>query len=178
MTAALLTALAPPAAWSDGGSARDRNDARGPLDIARVSHAHRGSAGSATLVHTMRLRSAWPVKKLRGNAFALFYFDLRGRRGAGAERTVQVQYENGRLVAHMFDQVNSGQHVGAVTLRRPDRRTIRVSFPKSMLRKGLRSYKWNAATLVETPRGTCRSPGCIDWAPHGRKGLRYVKHAL
>jgi hypothetical protein len=175
--AVLLAALGPQAAWGDGKALRDRNDARGPLDIARISHAHRGKADSARLVHTMRLRHAWCAHKLRDRAFAIFYFDLRGRRGDEPERTVQVYYLDGTLVADMFDHVGEGGHVGEVTLRRPNARTVRVSFPKSMLRKGLRSYKWKAATLVQG-YGKCRGQdGCIDWAPDGRT-TRTLKHRL
>lgn len=172
---AALLALAPTAAWADGKGFRDGNDARGRLDIARVSHAHRGTR----IVHTTRLRRPWPAKKLGAGAFALFYFDLRGRRGAGAERMVQVEFVKGRLVAHMFDTTTQpARHVGRVTLRRPDRRTVRVSFAKAMLRRGLRSYKWNAATLLRTSGGKCGGPGCIDWAPDGGKRIRHIRHVL
>lgn len=177
LTAALLTSIALPGALADGRGRSDGNDARGPLDIARISHAHRGSGSSATLVHTMRLHEAWRANKLRDRAFAVFSFDLRGRRGAGHERTVQVWYQKGALVADMFDHVGAGHYVGPVTLRRPNARTIRVSFHKSMLRKGLRSYKWRAATVVKR-HGKCGGRnGCIDWAPDGRR-VRDLTHRL
>lgn len=173
-TALLLTCLGPTAASADGRSFRDADDTRGVLDIARVSQSHRNHQ----LVHTMHLRRAWPVKKVAGHGFAMFYFQLRGHGRRLPERTVQIDHHDGRLVAHMFDTLGKpAQHLGRVTLRRPSWRTLRVSFPKSMLRPGLRGYKWNAATHVERGWGSCRQAmGCTDWAPDRR--TKYVRHVL
>lgn len=173
-TALLLVSLGPAPAWADRKAFRDGNDTRGALDIARVTQAHRNHR----LVHTMRLHRAWPVKKIGNHAFAMFYFQLRGHGRRLPERTVQIDFHGGRLVAHMFDTlVKPAQHLGRVTLRRPSWRTLRVSFPKSMLRPGLQGYKWNAATHVERGWGSCRQAlGCTDWAPDRR--VKYVRHVL
>lgn len=170
----ILASLAPTAAWARGKAFRDSNDTRGRLDIARVSHSHR----KGQVTHTMNLHRAWPVDKLGTHGFAIFYFQLRGNGRKLPERTVQIDYHGGRLVAHMFDTLaKPAHHLGRVTLVRPNARTLRVSFPKSMLREGVQSYKWNAATHVERGRGSCKQRmGCTDWAPDRR--VKYVRHVL
>lgn len=176
LTTFLLWAVLVPAAGADGKRRRDGNDARGPLDIARVAHGHRGER----LAHTIRLRRAWPVKKLRHRGFAHIYFELRGHPGNPPERTLQIVYERGQLVARMYNSLGDPpRHIRRVALRRPDRRTVRVLFPKKLVRKGVHRYKWNAVTFVEGGHDLCRRrAGCTDWAPDLRRGFRYVKHVL
>lgn len=177
LTATLLCAAFVPAARADRARLRDGNDARGPLDIARISHGHRGNR----LVHTIRLRGPWPAKKLRHRGFAHVYFELRGHPGNPPERTVQIVYERGELVARMYNSLGDPpRHVRRVALRRPDRRTVRVLFPAKLLRRGLQRYKWNTVTFVESGHDLCRRrSGCVDWGPDlRRRGFRYVEHVL
>ena len=182
LVATLALSAAPIASVrADRARHRDRNDARGPLDVAAISHRHRTtSEGRDLLVHTIRLHEAWPVKKLRHRGFANVYFELPGHPGSPPERALQIEYESGRLVAHMYDsQGDPPRLVRRVRLNRPDWRTVRVVFTKSLLRKGLERYKWNAVTFVEGGHELCsRRGGCADWAPDIRKGLRYVRHVL
>lgn len=176
LVAVLLLALCATPALANTRRMEDGNDTRGVLDIARISHGHRRHE----LVHTMRLREAWPVKKLKSDAFALFYFELPGNPDSRPERTIQIEHEKGRLVARMYDMLaEPSQHMGRVTLRRPDFKTLRVSFSKSLLRDGLKRYKWNAVTFVEKGRGVCpRTGGCVDWGPDTKRRLQYVRHTL
>lgn len=176
LTAALLCGGLVPAAGADGERRRDGNDARGPLDIARISHGHR----DGRLVHTIRLRRPWPAQELRHRGFAHVYFELRGHPGNPPERTLQIVYEKGGLVARMYNSLGDPpKHIGRVALRRPDRRTVRVLFPPKLLRRGVQRYKWNAVTFVEGGHDLCRRRGgCVDWAPNTRRGFRYVEHVL
>ncbi len=170
-----------PAARADRTRFADGNDAPGPLDIARISHGHRTTSnGVHRLVHTVRLGRAWPVQKLKKRGFLLLYFELRGHRGDPPERTLQVEYEKGKLVARMYDTLaDPSDHLARVPFRQPDRRTLRFSFPKSLLREGLRRYKWNAVTAVERRAKACgRVGGCVDWAPDSADKIEYVKHVL
>lgn len=174
-----VTPLAP--VHADKERRRDGNDARGPLDIARISHGHRTTSdGRDLLVHSIRLHEAWPVKKLRHRGFANVYFELRGHPGNPPERTLQIEYSKGRLVAHMYDSLGDPPRlVRRVRVRRPDWRSVRVVFPKSLLRKGLERYKWNVVTFVEGGHELCsRRGGCTDWAPDLSRRLRYVRHVL
>lgn len=173
--------LVAPAANADRTRFRDGNDARGPLDIVSLAHAHRTtSAGAHLLVHTVRLHRAWPVAKLGKAGFLLLYFELPGNRAVPPERTLQVEPEKGRLVARMYDtRADPSPHLGRVRMARPDRRTLRFSFTKSLLRPGLQRYKWNAVSAVERHRRMCRRVGgCVDWAPDGRDRRDYVRHVL
>lgn len=173
-------ALAPPAG-ADTRGRRDGNDARGPLDIQRIAHRHRVTAdGTRQLVHTIRLRRAWPVKKLRHQGFVHLYFELRGHPGNPPERTLWIVYRKGSLVASMRNSLGDPpRRVGRVSLWRPDWRTVRVAFPKEVLRRGLRRYEWNASSFVEGRHELCpHRDGCSDWAPDIRRGLRYVRHVL
>lgn len=174
-TVTFSSLLAAPAVQADVTRYRDGNDAHGPLDIRSVSHAHR----SRRLVHTVRLKRAWPVRKLRAQAYLLFHFNL-GKRAGSPERTLQVEYEEGSLVAWMFDTtVDPGKSLAPVDLARPNARTLRVSFPKSLLRAGLRRYAWNAATVVERRSRLCDVVvACVDWAPGAPKKKRYLRHVL
>ncbi|MDQ3954093.1 MAG: hypothetical protein M3285_00895 [Actinomycetota bacterium] len=174
-TVTFLSLLVVPFAQADVTRYRDGNDAHGPLDIRSVSHAHR----SRRLVHIVRLQRAWPVRKLGKHAYLLLHFDL-GKRAGSPERTLQVEYEKGELVAWMFDTtVEPGKSLAPVDLSRPNARTLRVSFPNSLLRDGLRRYSWNAATVVERKSRMCDVVvACVDWAPGAPKKTRYVKHVL
>lgn len=181
VAACLSLVLVAPTADADRTRFSDGNDARGPLDIARVAHAHRTtSAGAHVLVHTVRLHRAWPVAKLGKAGFLLLYFELPGNRDVPPERTLQVEREKGRLVARMYDTgVEPSDHLGRVRMRRPDGRTLRFSFAKSLLRPGLRRYKWNAVSAVERHRRMCRrAGGCVDWAPDSRDRHDYIRHVL
>lgn len=184
LAALFLSAAWNPAALADGTRFRDGDDAAGPLDVVRIAHGHRTTAaGAHRLVHTIELDEAWPVKKLGTHGFLLIYFELPGHPANPPERTLQIDYgkKQQKLVAHMYDSLGDPhEHLGRVRLQRPDWRTLRVVFPKSLLRKGrLARYKWNAVSFVERGYGGCkRRGGCTDWAPDARDGLRYVKHHL
>ena len=181
LVAVLLVCLAPPAG-ADQRRFHDGNDARGPLDVASIAHRHRmGPKGVRQLVHTIRLRRAWPVKKLRHRGFAHLNFDLRGNDGGPQERSIWIVYRKGRLVATMYATLGDPpKRLARVALWRPDWRTVGVAFPKSLLRKrDLGRYRWNATTYVEGGHDLCgKDGGCFDRAPNPRDERRYVKHVL
>jgi hypothetical protein len=156
----------------------DGTKARGPLDIVRISHAHRKGG---KLVHTIRLRRAWPVKKLRHQGFVHVTFELRGHDGNPPERTLWIVYEKGRLGAHMYSTLGDPpKHLSRVRLERPDWRTVRAVFPKELLRKRpLARYRWNVISFVEGRHELCpRGHGCRDAVPNPSDGRVYVRHVL
>lgn len=174
------SALAGPA-HADTKRFRDGNDVRGPLDIETVAHGHRTAGdGGTRLVHTVRLRRSWPVAKLGKDAYLVLAIDLRGHRAGRPERTLQVEAEHGELVARMYDTLTkSERHLGRVALWQPDRRTLRVSFPTSLLRDGLGRYRWRTATVVENRPRMCKPVDvCVDWAPDQGGKRKYVRHVL
>ncbi len=71
------------------------------------------------------------------------------------------------------------KRLARVALWRPDWRTVKVAFPKTLLRKRLERYKWNAMSFVEGRHDLCpRRNGCTDWAPNPENRRRYVTHVL
>jgi hypothetical protein len=181
VVAALSSSAFVNVAHADTKRLRDGNDVRGPLDIRAVAHGHRtASDGSTRLVHTVRLRRAWPVAKLGKDAYLVVSIDLRGHRRGRPERTLQIESEHGKLVARMYDTLAKPEdHLGRVALWQPDRRTLRFSFPGSLLRDGLRRYRWRLATVVENHSRMCRPVGvCVDWAPDQGDRRKFVRHVL
>ena len=171
----------PVASRADTERFRDGNTARGPLDIASISHGHRmGPKGVRQLAHTIRLHRAWPVKKLRHRGFVHVDFELRGNPDGPQERSIWIVHRKGRLVATMYATLGDPpKRLARVALWRPDWRTVKVAFPKSLLRKGLDRYKWAALSFVEGRHELCgKSGGCTDWAPNPEDRRRYVKHVL
>lgn len=136
-----------------------------------------GPKGVPQLVHTVRFHRAWPVKKVRHRGFVHLNFDLRGHRDSPQERSIWITYRKGRLIATMYATLGDPpKRLARVALWRPDWRTVKVAFPKSLLRRGLERYKWNAMSFVEGRHDACpRRNGCTDWTPNGR---RYVRHVL
>lgn len=181
LVAALVVAAAP-ASLADTKRWRDGNDARGPLDIASISHAHRmGPKGVRQLVHTVRFHRAWPVRKLKHKGFVHLQIDRPGHRGSPQERTVWITYRKGRLIATMYNTLGDPpKKLARVQLWRPSRRIVKVAFPKTLLkRRGLERYKWNAIAYVEGGHDLCPGRnGWTDLAPNPAGGRRYVRHVL
>lgn len=161
---------------------RDGTNARGPLDVARIAQGHRmGPKGVPQLVHTIRLHRAWPVKKLRHQGFVHVMFDRKGHRDGPQERMLRIVYRKGRLVAAMFASLGDPpKRLARVALWRPDWRTVKVAFPKTLLkRRGLARYKWSVISVVEGRHDLCpKRDACIDLAPNPDDGGRYVRHVL
>jgi hypothetical protein len=183
LVAALLDSVSGTAAvHADTRRWRDGNDARGPLDIALVSQGHRmGPKGVPQLVHTIRLHRAWPVKKLRHQGFVHVLFDRKGHPNGPEERNLWIVYRGGHLVATMYNSLGDPpKRLARVALWRPDWRTVKVAFPKTLLkRRGLERYKWSVLSFVEARHELCpRRDGCSDLAPNPANRRRYVKHVL
>ena len=124
------------------GEGRLRSDPEGDakrssvLDIASVRHSDQGRL----LVHRLTTYRAWGPALLAKGGEISFYFDTDG--DAALERRLDVRYVRGRLAAVMKNR--RGRVVGRGVVRRPDRRTVVVKFARSLLRPGLRRYRWFA----------------------------------
>lgn len=81
--------------------------------------------------------------------------------------------EDSSLIASMLD-VTSGQGRGYARVRRPDNKTIEVSFPPLMLKKGISTYRWYVnADSGESGLCALEQP-CIDRAQEEGS----IKHRL
>lgn len=179
---AVAVGLAVMPAAADQKRVVDGNDTTGPLDIHWIKHAHRTNAkGQRQLVHTVRLYERWPVRRLRHRGYVHLFFQLRGHPGNPEERTLWIIYENGKLKAEMYNTLGDPpKYLRDVRLWRPDGRTVKVAFRKSLLRRrDFNYYKWGALSYIEGRHPLCgRSQGCGDFAPDVRDGKRYVRHQL
>lgn len=151
---------------ADDGRRRDADDATGPLDIAWIRHSHRTSdRGVHHLVHTVRLFEPWPVRRLRHRGYINLFFDLPGNRDWREERALYISYENGRLRAEMINfGVDPPESMKYVALWRPNRRTVKVAFGRSLLSQSdFGYYTWRALSFIEEGHELCdRSGGCTD----------------
>lgn len=151
-----VAALTTPA---NGVLVRDpRGDTQGSglLDIASVRHAHRGRV----VEHRLTTYGAWKPTLLAKGGQISFYFDTDSDRAY--ERRLDVRYAGGRLSAVMKNP--QGRRLGTGLVDRPSRHTVMVVFPRSLLRPGIRRYRWFAFAGV---RCTQRYRTCGDTAPNG-----------
>ena len=119
-----------------------QNDVRGRtvLDIATVEHGDGDSNG--LLVHRLTTYGRWrPALLARGGEIS-FFFDTNG--DAEFERRLDVRYSDGDLSAVMRDR--KGRRVGTGHARQTGPRTVVVAFARSLLRTGIRRYRWFAFT--------------------------------
>ena len=177
----MLGSVALPAG-ADQRRARDADDTKGPLDIAWIKHGHRtNTRGVRQLVHTVRLYKRWPARRLRHRGYVHLFFQLRGHPGNPEERTLWIVYEKGKLRARMYNALGDPpKFLANVGLWRPDGRTVKVTFRKSLLRRRpFDHYKWSALSYIEGGHPLCgRSNGCGDFAPDLKRGKRYLRHDI
>lgn len=147
-----------------------RHDAGGPLDLREASHGHRG----AKLVHTLRTYDPWRPRWLRGDRDVInLTFDRQDSGSESVERVLVVDWENGRLGAEMADVLTDPPtELGSVRVERPTRRTLRLIFPRRMLKGSapLEAYRWRVNVTYEGPG--CEGSFCFDLLPEsGRPGI-------
>jgi hypothetical protein len=56
---------------------------------------------------------------------------------------------------------------------RPDRKSIRITLKKSLLKRGLTSYRWTAYTYLNQGESGCTELVCLDSVPDDRSGIRH-----
>ena len=166
VVAALLATTSYAAA--DKASQVDPDDTGGPLDIAEVGHGHRQVQGRVGphLKHWVRTHEPWDPEVLQDSGRLFFGFDTDGDRGS-VERVVSIQMDEGVL----YGRVTSARGViGYTKVERTNRRTVRVIFPRRLLGKGVRSYRWNSySSFQEADHPECApTESCFDIAPNRR----------
>lgn len=134
-----------------------QGDAKGTLDIASV----RGGDGARLVTHRLTAYRPWRDALLANGGRISFSFDTDGDRAP--ERRLDVGYARGRLSAVVTN--SGGRRIGTGLVARPSRGTVVVSFDRSLLRPGIRRYRWFA---FAAPRCRHRNPACGDRAPNGR----------
>ena len=112
--------------------------AEGSLDIKWVEHSHDGRK----LVHTIRTYQTWRSLYLKGDRTIQINISRGASPGADVERVMVIAMEDRRLRTKMFNVVNDTV-VGYGNVSRPDRRTVKVTFPRWFIqREGLEAYRY------------------------------------
>lgn len=152
---------------------RDRNDSPGLLDVRRVLHRH---AGEGILVHRVRTFEKWGWSIFNQGSYVELMFFVNG--GPARDRTLWVTTSpDGTPYAEMNDK--AGDTVGYARVWKPSRRTLLVEFPKNLLGKNVRRYRWTAETTFhqdgheECGGSTGVIVYCFDRAPNRGSKMRH-----
>ena len=147
-------------------SSADPDDASGAFDIASIEQTQESSETSATteVVHRITTFETWTNDQLAGPAYMEMSFDLDGDAAFERILTIDMDESDSTLRASMLDPM-SGQSRGYAAVRRPDDRTIQVSMPPLLLKKGLRSYRWYAYVDSGAEELCAPADPCTDRAP-------------
>ena len=138
------------------------------LDIRRVVNDH--AAGDSWVRHTLFTHASWQPRVLRKNGWRIhFNFSIDKNHG-DVERRITIQRRDGRLRATFFAGAHGTKRVPArIRVRRPDRKSIRISFAADILRQDIRRYRWWASVAPGGgDGGHCSddpSKPCTDYAP-------------
>ncbi len=108
------------------------------LDTASVEDVD----GNRLLVHSLTTYDRWRPALLANGGEISFYFDTNGN--ATFERRLDIRYADGKLSAVMSDR--RGTPVGGGRARQTGPHTVVVEFARSLLREGIRQYRWFAFT--------------------------------
>jgi hypothetical protein len=144
----------------------DADDTPGRLDVRTAVAGHAGNL----VAHTLTMHERWASKAL-GKGTATLIFQI-GRR----TRTMDVGVRDGRLFAEICTEAEDGSVRGCsedVGLSRPDRRSIRVTLRKGLLKKGLSSYTWTAYTHLNRGESGCTDLVCVDTVPDDAGTVRH-----
>lgn len=153
----------------------DPNDSPGRFDVKSVSHGH---TRNGLLTHKVTMWNTWNNGALRGDANQIrVSFNTDSDRVK--EREMIIDLWRGSLFAEMRCYCNQRDVVvGFAKVWRPDESSIKVAFPRRLLRKRLSTYRWRVSTHYAKPWHTiCRigdgvQSVCRDYAPD--RG--YIRH--
>ena len=107
-----------------------------PFDIKWVKHGHAGRK----LAHTISTYEGWRSSKLGDNG--KFQINIAPGK-AGVTRIIVIYLDGGELVSKMYNVFDGSETVGRPQVRRPTSRTVRVTFPKRWLKRGLEAYRYD-----------------------------------
>lgn len=176
----VLSTLGSPS-LADRTSYSDENDAYGPLDVKRMSHAHGTDKGD--VVHLVTTYGKWDAKTLRSadsEIQLLFTTDKDNK----PERVLVIDEHNGALRAEMHKWTKGiGTKVyGRAALERSGPRAVKVVFEPSLLGRKVGEYGWHVDTRFhDNDHARCNvSDGvivvCPDSAPNDNSPRAYLRH--
>lgn len=164
----LVLGLLQGTAFADTTTRTDGDDANGLLDLQSGTHTHLRRADSQRLlVHELRTHEAWREREW-GDSYVRVLFSTDD--DPTWERQLYVARTGGNFYAEMTSR--RGKIVGYAKVFRPNRRTLRMEFPKALLPTGTDSYKWFATSVFSEPsHPDCGTQGdvavlCFDRLPN------------
>jgi hypothetical protein len=137
----------------EGGYVEDE----GPLlDLVKIAQSRSG----ATLTHALTMRKNWVTTLLstaRQGQISLYFSTDKDK---AFERRLDLYLRRGKLAAIMRNA--KGRSVGTPSAKRVGRNGVSVSFNRSLLGAGVRSYRWMAFSGIGCKR---KYDLCGDRAP-------------
>ena len=133
------------------------------LDVAEIGHGHARSGRTILLVHRIRFQSEVDSSDLyQGFGGVQLLIDVD--RDRGYERAIRFVLNNdGSMAAEAY--APGPRVVGYANWWRPDARTVKIAFPKSLLKRDLRVYRWKVLTAQTAPCEASEetsADGCVD----------------
>ena len=179
----LLLGAAP--GLADRASLHDSNDAFGRLDIKTITQGHTTGA-RRMLMHRIETYGSWDKSSLRheGSYIHLLFTTDKDNR---PERALVIDVQNRRLVAQMHSWHNGevGENVyGRARVSRPNNRTVRVTFRRTLLGANVTEYGWHVdSQFHQNGHPHCGSEHgvvivCPDSAPNDTHPYAYLRHQL
>lgn len=177
ITAAAIFASLSVTARADFYRVTDRNDDPGALDVRVTTAGHH----DGRLRHKVRTYDSWRARDLKGatNWIAVWFSTDDPTDNEGSERLLLVDYrKGGGLVARMYSEWQERlTSVGKARVSRLDRSTVRVTFPRRLLGRDVRHYRWFVETSLQSQAcGDDRLDShtaigygnCLDWTRTSR----------
>jgi hypothetical protein len=149
--------ITPLIALADTRTMRDANDAKGPMDIQSITQSHKmirlDTVGhyQQLLVHEFKTFAPWRDSEVKKSVIR-FLFGVKNE----WSRTLVIKRADGNLYGKM--QGNHGQTLGYARVVRPGNRSLRVIFPKALLKRGTDRYRWS----VNIQPRIKAHPNCFD----------------
>ena len=140
------------------------------FDIRRIVHGHRLQSENGLTRHRLSTHRRWYKRHLLGDlTFINMFLNTDG--GNRPERRLTIDVCKKKLLARM-DRFPSGKRVGYTKVLRPNKWSVSVAFPESLIGQDITSYNGTQNAFFHTGGdGPCGTPTdvvrtCVDRAPN------------
>ena len=110
------------------------------FDIEWVKHGHAGRK----LSHVISTYDTWRVADLGDNGTFQINISPGADTPASIRRIIVIYLEGSKLAAKMYNVSNGSEVEGHPEVSRPTSRSVKVTFPKRWVRRGIDAYRWEA----------------------------------
>lgn len=167
VTLSIVSALFASSASGDEAARRDRDEpgSQMKLDVARTTHDHKKQDRTRLLLHEVRFQDDVDSQDFYSGLGGLqLLFDIDDDRAE--ERAIRfILNPDGSVAAQMYKP--GPKVLGYANWWRPDARTVKIAFPRSLLGKRVNRYRWRVLAAQNAPcepnePGGITAHGCID----------------